>query len=486
MSRENIKLLVCSIPLAFFACFIFDTYLNPLLINSGDDCSVFLQMGLAISKGEIPYVDLFDHKGILLYWIQALGIFVSKGHWGVFGLALINLSLCIFIWFKTSRLFVSPKRSWLVVAVLVLIFGVFSDRGNNPEEWALLYVSFCNYLFLRIIVLNRNVTYLECLTIGACLGILFFIKLNSTAPILCSCLILAYLYIKTKQYKELFYSTTYVFIGGILILAIVTLTFGIVYGFSYIYDLYYGTILFNLEYVANAGNGSILDIPLLIFILCFVICFSINRKGNDIIFQYTIMAYCLLCLTLSKAYFYHYFIVSIPILLPLVSLILASNHFSFLYSKIFRWRYVLACVAIFSFVFVSILVKPKIEDAIKRGEVYERGYHDFYSRYQSLSEDEKENIWNYNARFNGLNALYTINAVQMNRIILPSQLQVSSTLLEKAELREKKPLRILIDEKGKWYRPSDSAFVKNNYYVEYVVRLQTESCNNCLIYKRIE
>ncbi len=486
MSRENVKLLVSSILLAVFTCFIFDTYLNPFLLNSGDDCSVFLQMGLAISKGKIPYVDLFDHKGIILYWIQAVGIFVSKGHWGVFLLAVINFSLCIFIWFKTSRLFVSSKKSWLVVAVLVLAFGVFSDRGNNPEEWALLYVSFCNYLFLRIIVLKRNVTYLECLTIGACLGILFFIKLNSTAPILCSCLILTFLYLNNKQYKELFHIIAYVFIGGILILSIVTLTFGVVYGFSYIYDLYYGTILFNLEYVANAGSGSILDIPLLVFILCFVISFSINRKDNDIIFLYTLMAFCLLCLTLSKAYFYHYFIVSIPILLPLISLIIASNYFSSLYSKIFRWRYVLACVAIFSFVFASILVKPKIEDAIKRGKVYERGYYDFYSKYQSLCEDEKENIWNYNARFNGLNALYTINTVQMNRVILPSQIQVSSALHEKAELREKKPIRILIDEKGKWYSSSDSVFVSKNYKIEYVIQLHTESCNNCLVYKRIE
>lgn len=486
MSRENVKMLVISILLAVFTCFIFDTYLNPFLLNSGDDCSVFLQMGLAINKGKIPYVDLFDHKGILLYWIQAVGIFVSKGHWGVFLLAVINLSLCIFIWFKTSRLFVSSKKSWLVVAVLVLAFGVFSDRGNNPEEWALLYVSYCNYLFLRIIVLKRNVTYLECLTIGACLGILFFIKLNSTAPILCSCLILTFLYLKNKQYKELFNSIGYVFIGGILILVIVTLTFGIVYGFSYIYDLFYGTLLFNLEYVANAGNGSILDIPLLVFILCIFISFSVNHKGNGIIFLYTISAYCLLCLTLSKTYYYHYFIISIPLLLPLVSLIIASNHVSSLCSRLYGWRYVLAGVAIVSFVFVSFLVKPKIEDAIKRGEVYERGYYDFYSRYQSLSEDEKENIWNYNARFNGLNALYTINTVQMNRIILPSQLQVSPSLHEKNELSEKKPIRILVDEKGKWNSSSDSIFVSNNYKLEYVLQLQTESCNNCLVYKRIE
>ena len=74
MSRENVKLLVSSMLLAVFTCFIFDTYLNPFLLNSGDDCSVFLQMGLAISKGKIPYVDLFDHMGIILYWIQAVGI----------------------------------------------------------------------------------------------------------------------------------------------------------------------------------------------------------------------------------------------------------------------------------------------------------------------------------------------------------------------------------------------------------------------------
>lgn len=41
------------------------------------DCGIFQEIGVYLIHGGTPYVDLFDHKGSLLWFIQALGIWIS-------------------------------------------------------------------------------------------------------------------------------------------------------------------------------------------------------------------------------------------------------------------------------------------------------------------------------------------------------------------------------------------------------------------------
>ena len=51
---------------------IFAVNISPFTIYEGCDSCVFKQMGLAILSGKTPYLDLFDHKGPVIYFINAL------------------------------------------------------------------------------------------------------------------------------------------------------------------------------------------------------------------------------------------------------------------------------------------------------------------------------------------------------------------------------------------------------------------------------
>ena len=58
---------ICFI-VSFITLLLFAISVSPISLFEGYDSCVFKQMGLAILQGKTPYVDLFDHKGPLIYF----------------------------------------------------------------------------------------------------------------------------------------------------------------------------------------------------------------------------------------------------------------------------------------------------------------------------------------------------------------------------------------------------------------------------------
>ena len=46
--------------------------------NPWDDVNVFFTLGRGIKHGLVPYKDIFDHKGPLLYFIYFLAVLISE------------------------------------------------------------------------------------------------------------------------------------------------------------------------------------------------------------------------------------------------------------------------------------------------------------------------------------------------------------------------------------------------------------------------
>ena len=61
--------------LLVFACFGFLS--NPYLNTAGTDSSIFLYVARILNNGLVPYLHVFDHKGPLIYFIDALGWLIS-------------------------------------------------------------------------------------------------------------------------------------------------------------------------------------------------------------------------------------------------------------------------------------------------------------------------------------------------------------------------------------------------------------------------
>ena len=76
--KVNIKYFIYLL-ISIFMILILSKSTSPLYDGSYTiDSSVFQLIGKGILEGYIPYVDLFDHKGPILFFIQALGILINK------------------------------------------------------------------------------------------------------------------------------------------------------------------------------------------------------------------------------------------------------------------------------------------------------------------------------------------------------------------------------------------------------------------------
>ena len=108
LSKHTIMKQLAPFIVCFAISFLIVIHLNLSPFNSavpGTDSSVFLYIGKAMHNGAIPYKELFDHKGILLYFIEYFGYLIGFGNQiGVWIIELINLLVTALVLFKIANL----------------------------------------------------------------------------------------------------------------------------------------------------------------------------------------------------------------------------------------------------------------------------------------------------------------------------------------------------------------------------------------------
>ena len=167
--------------LALITALAFSTSTSPIYSGQdGFDSAVFKTMGLAVWEGKTPYVDIFDHKGPMLYFINALGMGMLPGNWGVFVLQIFSLFFVFLCVWQSVRLFLSSRLSAVLIALGVLLLFVSMQGGNLCEEWELLAIApalYASLLFLRSDFSRRRV-WGTGLALGMAVAFCFFIRPN--------------------------------------------------------------------------------------------------------------------------------------------------------------------------------------------------------------------------------------------------------------------------------------------------------------------
>lgn len=102
------------------------------------DAGVFLQAGQTIVDGGAPYLDFWDHKGPLLYLLNAAGVWLTPGH--PLGTLILE---AVLVWLAMAALGVTMGGVMgLRHAEPILLFGLaayvhFHHFGNYTQNWAL-------------------------------------------------------------------------------------------------------------------------------------------------------------------------------------------------------------------------------------------------------------------------------------------------------------------------------------------------------------
>jgi hypothetical protein len=113
------------------------------------DQGVYLYVGQQILEGKIPYRDVWDHKGPLVYYIDALGLWITGSTWGVWFLEIIFLFLAALASFLALQIVFDPAIAFASTILWMVSLPQVLDHGNTVEEYSLVFQFAAIYFFLR-------------------------------------------------------------------------------------------------------------------------------------------------------------------------------------------------------------------------------------------------------------------------------------------------------------------------------------------------
>lgn len=148
-------------------------------MNDWVDVNFIFTIGKSLNNGTILYKEVFDHKGPLLYFLNAFAAWISDtSYLGIWLLEIISITGFFFFSIKCVRLF-TEKDTFLYVllplyALLVLTTDAFA-HGGSTEELCLLPLTYSLYYFLKILN-DKEIEQIEHFLVGACVGFVFWTK----------------------------------------------------------------------------------------------------------------------------------------------------------------------------------------------------------------------------------------------------------------------------------------------------------------------
>lgn len=418
---------------AFLFVFLFSCTTSPLYEHHPfwfhGDSGIFQEMGVCLVQGGTPYVDLFDHKGPILWFIQALGIWISP-RWGIMILQSISLFCTLVLWYKTARLIIGKPCLSVVISLFGLLFLLaFYQRGNLCEEWCLPFISFPIYLYYyrseKNQLLQPLYTTLDSFIIGLCVGVIAMIRLNNTAPIIGFVLWDFIMCLKHKEYKRLWTNISAICAGMVVIFLGCALFYLVKAGWNGVYEMIYGTFVFNLLYFGEKTSLTFLSsikhyiLPVVFLSLLIVLMFQ-NKKNNTVIIP-GIISFVVTTFAIGSFEFWHYTMIFIPLFVLASVLSIKGKSIGGL---------IILGLAILYSCFIGYEAADHLLFRL-RGKTANTEINDGFHRFiESIPENERKSIYNAGLNHLGAGLFANENTYQCNRIIYGGHVAISPRLQE--------------------------------------------------------
>ena len=227
--------------------------------NDWDDPNCFFTVGKSMMNGVIPYRDLFEQKGPLLYLMHGLAWLISNDTF--FGVYILE-SVCVFAFlygsYKVLRLY-CDRRIIYVIPILAAICYTslpFKD-GDSAEELSLPFLVFSLLIFIRSMKNGTILNKKDSILIGILSSCVFWIKFSLVGMYIGWYLVFAISCVMNKQVRKLFIVTVYIALG----IGISTLPFLIYFGVNHaLFDWYEVYIYDNLFLYSEESTGTITNV----------------------------------------------------------------------------------------------------------------------------------------------------------------------------------------------------------------------------------
>ena len=258
---------------SFLFLLVFSLWTSPFYKNwYGCDASFFTMAGRAILNGYVPYRDFFDLKGPYFFFIEALGQLIVKGRTGAFVMQVLALFTTLIIMIKTCRLFLTCKKTAVIVSLFLFFHASTLWGGNTLEEFMLPLNLLAIYLTVKDIKGNARIRPLTAMITGGCFGVILFAKVTVAAPIIGLVIAIIIYFIRSKRIFELISYLIYALFG---VLVAITPVFIYFYCHKTLTDMLYAVFVFAFKRSLEGDKYDIhneLKISGCYFAMIFTLC----------------------------------------------------------------------------------------------------------------------------------------------------------------------------------------------------------------------
>lgn len=264
-----------SLYISLFCCsvifvLLFSTSSSPLytINNITTDAGVFQTIGYNWLNGVVPYKDLFDQKGPLIYFVNTLGYWLTGNRYGISLIEILCLFFSLVYCYKLLRIEFKVKYSFLLTLFTLANLSIIFDGGDMVEELVLpfLFASFfyAYQWFKRLdatgeTTMPKKIPFL----LGIVLGVSFLTRLTNAIG---ACLIAVFM-LGILLYKKEFKATIasiLIYISGVLVT--VAPFFLYFYYKGALGDMWYCVITYNIKYAVVPSH---IGVPIFDYVLGF-------------------------------------------------------------------------------------------------------------------------------------------------------------------------------------------------------------------------
>ncbi|GAB6092629.1 hypothetical protein [Furfurilactobacillus curtus] len=227
--------------------------------NWWPDTNAMLTIGQGWLSGRLPFKDLFEQRGPLLYLYYLLAnVLATQGYLGLFVIELLNLIGIWVVEFAIIHLYYPTIADWksasLALLLPFLLVGSTSfETGGSPEEFAIFWLLLSLY-YVIFLLKQQQLSFRQAFIIGVSGGIVFWIKYTLIAPWFAFGIIILITYAQRHQTRQLLFQLGSMLLGSLLVCFIVLIYFQWQHGLSQLWHIYFLT---NITAYSNTSSISL-------------------------------------------------------------------------------------------------------------------------------------------------------------------------------------------------------------------------------------
>lgn len=327
--RRKIPLLLFWLLMAAIFVLLFSYSTSPLYPTYfGNDSAQFQTIGKYWLRGSVPYRDLFDHKGPWIFFMNMLGYWICGSKTGICLLQILSMWCSLYFLYKTART-TGKNELYGVIVTLLSMFFLFLNYGeaNFTEEYCLPFLCASAYWMCRYFEEEQEQHSPKAAFLyGVAFCVCFLTRVTNCVLLAAGVFAITVSLLHKKQFIN-FWKNVAGFLAGVLT---IFLPFAIYFASQgALYDMIYGTFLYNFVYISETNPWfreanrdtwfSFIYIYFCSYSVFFTVLLAWLRKKKGLAGWLMLAGVVEMYLYINSSLYYHYPMVVLPQFIMLIN-----------------------------------------------------------------------------------------------------------------------------------------------------------------------